>query len=88
MYGRQTSQTIARLEQDAEAAQAVGNLPEAQQAYRKILQITPRHMKSHVGLGIIARQTGHFDVTIRCFQRGADDFRTARRPSRPVGRGA
>ena len=62
------------LEEQAEAARAQGNLAEAERLYREILQITPRQMKAHVGLGVVARETGRTDLAIRSLQRALTMF--------------
>ena len=62
------------LDEQAEAARAQGNLAEAERLYREILQITPRQMKAHVGLGIVARETGRMDLAIRSLQRALTMF--------------
>ncbi|HEY2761310.1 MAG TPA: tetratricopeptide repeat protein, partial [Pirellulales bacterium] len=71
---RQPHQVIAMLDEQAEAARAQGNLAEAERLYREILQITPRQMKAHVGLGNVARETGRMDLAIRSLQRALTMF--------------
>ncbi len=71
---RQPIKVIEEFQQQAEAALRDGHLSEAERLYREILQVTPRHLKAHVGLGQIARETGRTDLAIRSLQRALNQY--------------
>ncbi len=71
---RQPHKLIEQYQQEAEAALRVENFAEAERLYREILSITPRHLKSHVGLGLVARETGRFDLAIRSLRRALNQY--------------
>ena len=74
LSSRRPLEVIAALQEQAEAAILAKNFPEAERLNREILQITPRHLKAHAGLGLIAREMGRLDHAVRCYQRALSIF--------------
>jgi tetratricopeptide (TPR) repeat protein len=71
---RQPLEVIAALQEQAEQSYRSRHFAEAERLYREILQITPRHMKAHARLGLIARETGRLDLAIRSLQRALNIY--------------
>ena len=63
LSSRRPLEVIAALQEQAEAALVAKNFAEAERLNREILQITPRHLKAHAGLGLIA---GNLSARSRC----------------------
>jgi tetratricopeptide (TPR) repeat protein len=71
---RQPLQVIQSLYDQAEAAMRERDWAGAEQLYCEILQITPRHLYTHAGLGRVAMETGRTDLAIRSFRRSLNLF--------------
>jgi tetratricopeptide (TPR) repeat protein/ADP-heptose:LPS heptosyltransferase len=54
---------------EAERLVAAGELEAAEERYREVLQIAPRHYQALHGMGVVARLTGRSELAIRSFQR-------------------
>ena len=63
LSSRRPLEVIAALQEQAEAALVAKDFAEAERLNREILQITPRHLKAHAGLGLIA---GNLSARSRC----------------------
>lgn len=54
---------------EADKCAAADQFDRAEELYREVLQIAPRHYQALHGLGLVARRTGRHELAIRSFQR-------------------
>jgi tetratricopeptide (TPR) repeat protein len=71
---RQPLQIIQAFQQKADAAIESKDWATAEHAFREILQVTPRHLFAHAGLGRVALETGRTDLAIRSYQRALNVY--------------
>jgi tetratricopeptide (TPR) repeat protein len=69
LVGHEILDTVNRLVAEAQLAERLGDLSQAESKYREVLQLAPRHAKALCGLGIVARKTNRSELAIRCFRR-------------------
>jgi protein O-GlcNAc transferase len=60
------------LFQQALAFQQAGQLADAEQLYRRVLQVFPNHADAHHNLGLIAMQAGHHGPSLQHFKTAFD----------------
>jgi len=70
----QQNKALDALFQQAITLHQVGQIPEAEQLYRRILQTYPKHVDANFNLGLIANAAGHFEPGLKHLQVAYDAF--------------
>lgn len=60
--------TVAEAFQMAVQYHQAGQLPQAEQLYRQVLQADPTHAQAHCNLGALAARAGYLDHAVACYQ--------------------
>ena len=70
----QQNKALDALFQQAITLHQVGQIHEAEQLYRRILQTWPKHVDANYNLGLIANAAGHLDAGLKHLQLAYDAF--------------
>lgn len=69
VLGRVTDELLTEPLARADRHREAGEFAEAEDGYREVLRVAPRHIQAHTGLGLVAMKTGRLELALRSFRR-------------------